>query len=880
MPDLAPGCLKCKLYEGCKSPVMPPDLTGMTNGVCDIMFVGEAPGETEDNTNTPFVGKAGQFLREAVEAAGLNNYNIIYTNAVRCRPPNNSTPTARQITYCQHFIIDEIEKHNPAIVMLLGNVPLKSVLGEVGITHWRGTILERNGRRYAPAWHPSYVLREAAHATELFRDFDAVADAISGAAVHDVSKGYERYLISTAAEVEEMHQIIMSVGKCSMDTESNLGIHPYQPGCHPIMMSFAVSGPGLQRAWAVTNLSDPEVVESLLSLIQDESIQKVYHNAKYDALVCYAEYGIWPANVVGDSALASYLLDSAPGGHGLKELAGRYLGMYEYDQKLQEYHAQHPESDPKRHGDNSLVPVDLLADYASLDAVATLELENLLYHELGDGEANNTLAVLYEQLMLPANMQLAKLESAGLVVDADIDRRYVKVYNECRAQQYQQIMQDPYVKKYIKHMQTELDADYHSKKHKKAAPAFHLNPGSYEQMRTIIYGSGYYHLEPLAFTPTGKPSLSWDVLKEYAGQHPFLKLYRYYILLTKMLSTYLEPALDWRGRDYHVHMSISTINTVTGRTASSDPMNSQNIPTPEKEPGTLLATLPIKNIFTHTWWGSTDRVHWPSDNSDILAGKSGCVLAADYSGMELRVMASVSQCRGMIDIFESGADVHSVVTCKLYGYELADFVRRRKAGDEAAISARYHAKWVNWTLLYGGSAYTLHQLYGIPMPEAERLVNTYYTMFPEVLQYRGETIDFARRNGYVESPFGRRRYMPYINDSNDSKRHAAEREAINMPIQSAASDVLLCALIIISDQITGRQSRLMNTVHDSLMGDIYPGELPVMAHTMRDVMEGVPTKYAKRYFPGLDFSWLTVPLVADLEFGHFYGSLTDYHEGA
>jgi len=238
-------------------------------------------------------------------------------------------------------------------------------------------------------------------------------------------------------------------------------------------------------------------------------------------------------------------------------------------------------------------------------------------------------------------------------------------------------------------------------------------------------------------------------------------------------------------------------------------------------------------------------------------------------------MASVSGCKGMVQAFEDNVDVHSFVTEQLYG------VKREDYPPDEWKSMRYRAKWVNWSLMYGGSWYTLHNLYGISEEDAKRLVNTYYTSFPEVLDFKDDTLEFAHANGYVESKFGRRCYLPYINDSNDGKRSKAERTAINMPIQSAASDVLVAAIIVIDDlmQQDGFDSLMVNTVHDSIMFDVWPAELDDLIALCKDVMENLPTTYSHKYFPGLDFSWFTVPLKIDCETGSHYGSVKHYEVG-
>lgn len=859
---------------------MQPREAMLADDVCDVLFVGEAPGEDEDASGKPFVGKAGGFLQDLVDASGLQHFGLVYTNAVRCRPPNNAQPTTKQIRYCQPFLLEEIERYNPRMIVMLGNVPLVSVLGESGITKWHGSILAKDGRIYAPVYHPAYVMHnnyEQTLVNAMIADFERLYVTMSAGQTKSVADQYDIYLVDNYPSACDMREALRKYAYCSFDTESNLGVKPYAEGCHPIMVSFAVKSDDYHAAWAVT-LTEPAVVDVVKAILLDPEIAKVLHNGKYDNLVCLAEWGLNITNIVGDSLVISYLIDSVPGRHGLKELAGKHLGMYEYAKALDDYHAQHPESDPARGGDQSLVPVEVLAPYSALDAVATIELSEYLWDQLTPQQA-----ILYHQLMVPEVPALSRMESAGMVIDEAMVTRYIKVYESAQATTYQRLMTEPIVMKYVagrnKQVLHEATTTL-SGKHKRAVSvkSFDFNPNSTDQMKDILFGKRYLGLKPTELTDKGNPSIKWDNIKCYAPQHPFLQTYHLYKLLDKMLGTYIRPAPGWRGRDGRVHQTLSQDGTVSGRLAGKEP-NTLNIPTPEKEPGTLLADLPIKNLFTYG-----HKLHPEVQDYDVLTrlmleGQEGCILAADYSGMELRTKAAISNCRGMKEAFASGQDVHSIVTCKLYHLDYDDFVKRRKAGDEWAISLRYHAKWVNWTLLFGGSAYTLTRLYGIPEAEAEALVRAYYDAFPEILEDNERVLAFARQNGYVDSKFGRRRYFPYINDRNHSKRAAAEREAKNHPIQSAAADILMCALVIIDDQIqqASYRTRMMNTVYDSIMLDVFPGELRAVSKVVKSVMEGITGEWGKAYYPGFDFSWFDVPLVADLEFGHHYGCLEEYH---
>jgi DNA polymerase I-like protein with 3'-5' exonuclease and polymerase domains len=360
--------------------------------------------------------------------------------------------------------------------------------------------------------------------------------------------------------------------------------------------------------------------------------------------------------------------------------------------------------------------------------------------------------------------------------------------------------------------------------------------------------------EPPAYTPTGRPSIKRDLLKEIIfdlgdSKCQFLDDYMNWKLLSTILSKVFYPLLrgegDWHDPDGRVRTSF-TISTKTGRTSSKKP-NLQNIPTPEKEPGTLLQYLPAKNCFTHTW-------------------PDGCLLMVDFSGMELRVISSVAGIQGMVEVFARGGDVHKYVSSLIYGIP----------EEEITKFQRYRGKWCNWSLLYLGNWWTLYRMYrinGLTESEAKRVTKLYFENFPELSIYHGETISFAEEHGYVESPFGRILQLPTINSKVETVRKDTQRTAVNMPIQGTASDVLLLAMYIVDQFLydEGLESFLVNTVHDSIVLDICPGELEPVKAICIDVMENI-VHYAQDFAPNLDFSWLRVPLKADADIGTHYGS--------
>ena len=394
---------------------------------------------------------------------------------------------------------------------------------------------------------------------------------------------------------------------------------------------------------------------------------------------------------------------------------------------------------------------------------------------------------------------------------------------------------------------------------------FEFNPGSSNHIRLLVIDYLGISKDLLPETATGLPSVKADNLKRFADDNPILQDIRLHNLMRKMLSTYLQPAYnrEWESSDGRVRSSYNLSMTKTGRLSSSDP-NLQNIPAPEKEPGTLLAYLPIKNIFTNTY-------------------KRGLLMNIDYSGMELRIMASVSGCQAMLHAFENEMDVHSMVALfATQNIPITSVTHAQiKEFREKHNLIRYKFKKLNFLMLYGGGANTLHKLANIPIEEGEELIEKYYEAFSEVADYQHDIVQFAKKHGYVESVYGRRLYLPYINDTRPSVeayKKQNRRTALNMPIQSAASDTLIAALGIINQEMKKRKmkSKLINTVHDSIMFDCLYDEIDKVASLGVNIMENI-SEWSKLYYPHINYDWLICPLKADVEVGTHYGVMEHYH---
>jgi uracil-DNA glycosylase family 4 len=829
-----------------------------SDGPIQLLVIGEAGGEEEDKIGTPFVGRSGKLLRKAIEGLELDG-EVSYTNVVRCRPPDNKI-TKQAIEYCKQFAIQDIADITPEYIFLMGNSPLQGILGETGISNWNGSIIKKRFNdiipydennvfdedaevTVVPLYHPAYILRNEGAMDEWL---EAMLN------VFEPSEKSDRYEIVLPKTVEDVLDMQKWLSKCewiSYDIETS-SLDAFSEDSMVLMVSFAGNGKAYsvpiehpETWWDVDNGSPKQssdwatVCQIVNDILLDHSGKLIGHNIKFDLMFTKTVLGV-DVDAGGDSMLVNHLLDSNDKHPGLKRLAGMHLGMYEYERELDDYKREHKEADVGKGGSYAFVPLEILLPYSAMDAEATLRLHEKLYPQLS--EAQNRL---YHQVIMPVSNVLTRMQCTGIVVDEKMAQRYKFLYETRQLDVYAELLQDKHVKRMVKDRIDE-------KKWK-------FNPNSSMQLSELYFER--YKLEPIAQTDGGKPSTAGESMKVYEKDYPIIKRVRYYKLLNKMLSTYLNPAAtgEWLSDDGRVHTTYNLHGTVTGRLSSSNP-NLQNIPTPEKEPGTLLETLPIKNVFTHSYWED---------------GKSyGKLVSVDYSGMELRIFASLAKCKPMIKIHESGKDFHSCVAIMSMTHRKPDAISMEEIA-ELDKAVRYRYKWTNWTLLYGGDAYTLHNLYDVPIEEAEETVEMYYEMFPEVLEFGNKCVEFAEDHGYVESPYGRRESLAYINDRDVGRKNADARAAKNMPVQSAASDTLLLALIIIDAKMreAGYKSKLVNTVHDSILLDCPEEEVDEVAKLASWTMENIKS-LAPLYFPGISMKWLICPLRADVEIGDFYGS--------
>ena len=499
---------------------------------------------------------------------------------------------------------------------------------------------------------------------------------------------------------------------------------------------------------APDQLDEERVLGALRPLLEDPDRPKIGHNLKYDMSVL-ANHGIAMAGIAHDTMLESYVLDSTATRHDMDSLATRYLGIR--TRKFEEVAGK-----GAKQITFDQVPLEEAGPYAAEDAEVTLRLHAFFTPRLGERAG---LERVYREIEMPLVPVLSAMERRGVEVDTE----RLRALSE--------------------ELAVRMDA-LEREAHAEAGGPFNLQ--SPKQIQAILFDPDRLGLPVRTKTPTGQPSTADAVLQELAREYALPRIILDHRALSKLRSTYAvalrESVNETTGR---VHTSYHQAVASTGRLSSSAP-NLQNIPVRTAE------GRRIRQAF--------------------IAPPGFRLLSADYSQIELRIMAHLSGDEGLLRAFAAGRDIHRATAAEVGGV------------DEAAVDGemRRRAKAVNFGLIYGMSAFGLARQLGIERGEAQAYIERYFERYPGVRAYMDETRERARDRGYVETVFGRRLHLPEIKSRNAARRQYAERTAINAPMQGTAADVIKRAMVSLHDWTRGREDevRMIMQVHDELVFEV------------------------------------------------------------
>ena len=512
-------------------------------------------------------------------------------------------------------------------------------------------------------------------------------------------------------------------------------------------------------------LSPDLVRDALRPVLESPLVSKVLHNAKFDIKVL-SQHGINLRGLTHDTMVAAFVLSEEK--VGLKDLALSRLGV-----------SMTPIEDLIGKGRKQISMVDVTAEkagpYAAADADMTLRLANDLLPRLAD---EPKLETLYHELEMPLIPVLVEMELAGVTLDADT----------------------------LEELDQTLDRDIATMTQTVHEDATHeFNIGSPKQLSGVLF-------DELKLPKTRKTSQGFSTdaqqLERLREAHPIVNHVLQWRELTKLRSTYVESLPDEiQPATGRIHTDYNQTVAATGRLSSEHP-NLQNIPvrTPQGRE--------IRAAFVPRPWNDV--------NDDV------CFVSADYSQIELRVLAHLSADEGLIEAFRRGEDIHSATASGAYGVSL----------DDVQPDMRRVAKMMNFGVIYGLSAHGLSQRSGMERRDAQAFISAYFDRFSRVQEWIEETKLSTKEAGYAETLLGRRRYLPAINSSNFQARSAAERMAVNMPVQGTAADVMKRAMLEIDQALRQRElrSRMLLQVHDELIFETPATEVDDLCALLHELM--------------------------------------------
>lgn len=771
------------------------------------MIVGEAPGEREDEAHAAFVGRSGQLLRETLTQSGLDPKNAYITNVAKCRPPNNRQPERAEIKVCTAtYLTEEIRVLQPKYILLLGNSGLLGVAGKSGITKHRGSTFQVGEATAFATFHPAFVLRSPYYRSTFVADVERFARMVSGEGIDFEDTKIK--ICKTRGHVRWLRRELMKADVISYDVETWVeGTKGGEEWKHPGGIA-CISFSWEEGRSAVVPLDhqervwkDPYAVLRYLKPALERSECK--YVAQNGKFDCkwLASRGVFVPQTF-DTMLAAHMLDENRL-KGLKPLSQTLLGASAYNVGVETTDCFH-------------APLRQLLLYNARDTDYTLRLYNKFKEELQRPEERRITRV-FTKLMMPASNALTRIESLGPLIDAERyeDRlaKTLKKRDKVEAELREScgginLRSPPQVAIWL-----------FGKKGKR----YTVGP---KKAPLEVRGLG---LPVVELTKTNAPSTNESVILQLAKESPDVKkLLEYRTLELKWIRTYFAAfspeRRDHRGR---IHPGYKLFGTVTGRLSG----DFQQVPRD------------------------------PFIRSVIGAPPGWSFLEADYSQAELRIAAWLANERRLLRAFAEGRDAHLETAVLLTG----------KRPQDITSEERKKAKSVNFGFLFG--MWWKHFIeyafvnYGVEVSdaEAEAFYRRWHESYPAFRAWHDRQRRLCNRYERVHSPLGRVRHLPTVRSSDQSIQREAERQAINSPVQSFASDLMLLSLVQLVDKLPTDRARIVGTVHDSILFEVRDDFIGEGAHIIHSTMTDMSV--VKKKF-GTDVG---VPMDVEVKVGSHWG---------
>lgn len=826
-PIKFPGanCSKCPLFE---QPFISP--WNIEQG--EILFVGEAPGTQEVLEGIPFVGQSGALLDKVIERVGRDPLRIAKTNACLCRPYRQAdgsvTPPLDALQCCAGALEAVLSSFSGQTIVALGNTPMQALDGfsdddhEGGIMSRRGVwskaVIEGNqadpdsnvwaaldGIRvlhYLPTLHPAFVLRSPRYVQTLIDDIDK---AYQG---HEKKHKFLTTPYKIVDDLEALKLMIVDLKSApivSFDIETEY-LQGYDTatkrGANVLCLVFAGT---TDMAYIVpdSTLLHPRVLEFLQMFFDAKPV--LAHNGKFDVTVCKAKLGL-NIQLCDDTLLLHYTHQETKGGHGLKELARETFQIEDYEETiLAPIFKEHKMNrDNRNYG---VLPREKLYQYAAIDAVVTLALYDVLREKV---EIDEQLETPYKNILIRGSNALGIVELNGIPIDR------------------------PYLEKVRKIVTT--DVEHLKMRLRELSGKADLNPSSPQQVAVVLYNDLKIklHRQPIKPTSTNTGDECLTIIKEKIeilteNARAFVETLLEYRKVEKIRNTYVMKLLQIADVDDLVHVNFLLHGTETGRLSAGDSLH--GIPNPEDED-----VPPLKQ------YGAMIR-------GAFIAPPGYKLVMADYSQAELRCFADETQEPFLLNAYNANLDVHNETVklmCKPMGLDYDTISQDDHAAQKKNV--RRLAKNVNFGgLLYLGGASAIAGMTGLPEPTVKLVMDYYYEKLSVARQWQKDQFRFAKKHGYVQNRFGRkRRFILQTTLNIDEIRKAS----VNAVIQGDASDLTLLSVC----QMIANGIRIVHTVHDSIIALVPDDQVDRIAIEMQMIME----QTGSRFFP-------SIPWKADVE---------------
>jgi uracil-DNA glycosylase family 4 len=818
-----------------------------------IMLVGEAPGWEEDMEGKPFVGRSGKFLEEILANLNLSFGLFRYENAVRCIPKDSMEgkfrkPTYQEVIKCSSYLWWDIDKYDPEVIVALGATPSAAfgLLGPkmTGITKIRGQTKKVDifgkTRLVVPTFHPSAILRSGEYGVNreiAFREDLLLASRKAGIRpggakvpvilrktpewrlLNDTDEAIT-YLLGTLAKFREgeIDSVAFDIETTCLDAYADKDLSGNPPRFLGFGMSYK-TGEAVYIPMEHGEIDghegskvDVDRLRNVLEIFLNE-VPVICHNALFDVGFTSAHYNINTIKVKDDTLLLSFMIYAGDGTHSLAKCAERDLNSDEWKGGPTDYLNKKYRLNKDKHFGNT--PLPMLAEYCAYDVEATYALREIYRPRLEEVD----LEVAYNRWMVALGV-FSEMERRGAFVDLEYLEEKEKLYPILLKEVLEELREDPLVRTY-----EEMNSR-------------DFNPANYRHVRWLLFEDGHKLPEP----PEGRRAKNVQKVKTGVSTDD-----------AAIIATYN------RCKEEGNLVSARTVRLIREYRKIAKMITGQfNVIRKHQRSGTYnIATHWSMHSASGRFRASNFSIHTVPKDSDSRRtfvsewhGQGGLLLHADYSQMEMRILACLSGDESLINAYLNGEDVHKFMATKVFNKPL----------DKITKEERQYAKSTNFGIAYGMSYSGLAKELGVPVEKAKQIMDDYFDRLPMIKGWVDTTHEGIKKEGYVRIPTGRMRWLPKAFSGNYREKQEACREGLNTIIQGAASDICLQAVLFAQEELVsaGLKSRCWCFTHDSVFIDVYPGELLEVTDIAKRCLE----ERVLEVFP-----WITLPLEIDIDLG-------------